>query len=183
MGNKYRHLQLIDRLEIKKQLDNNISVIQIAKNLGYTKNAIYSEIKRGSVDGNYEPNNAEAIAKGNTENKGAPSLLERNPFLASHIAKMILSDGMSVPEIANYLSTHDEPNISTISRNTIYGYIDKRLIPGVSKESLRTDNVKMFSGNMLCVPKWACQKYGFKNGDIFSINFSADGEIIFKKKR
>lgn len=183
MGNKYRHLQLMDRLEIKKQLDNNISIIQIAKNLGYTKNAIYSEIKRGSVDGNYEPYKAEATAKGNSENKGATSLLERNSSLAERIAKMILSDGMTVPEIADYLSTHNESDNWKISRNTIYGYIDRGFIPGVSKETLRSNDAKMFSDNMLCVPKWACQKYGYKNGDIFSINFSADGEIIFKKKR
>lgn len=62
-----------------------------------------------------------------------------------------------------------------------YRAIDVGLIPGVTRESLRSDRTKMFSDGMICVPTWIREELGLNDGDSFHIAVSPDGCISLKK--
>ena len=65
----------------------------------------------------------------------------------------------------------------SISAVSIYSAIDAGLIPGVTRESLRPDTVKMFSGGNIIIPAWVREEYELKDGDLFRIEISKNGII------
>lgn len=55
----HRRLSYEDRIYIQTQLQQSKRVIEIAKAIGVTRSAIYKELKRGKVDGQYNADYAQ----------------------------------------------------------------------------------------------------------------------------
>lgn len=60
---KYTHLTLEQRYQISALLKSNISISEIARQLGYHKSTISREIKRNTGKRGYRPKQANTLAK------------------------------------------------------------------------------------------------------------------------
>ncbi len=172
-------LTLDQRKKIKALMDEGISTVEIAETLGVHVATIYRELKRNTRnDGSYDPNFAQGEAKSRL--KGLSPLAERNPELISFISKNIITEGLSPKEISK-LTYSDDAGVHKVSVNTIYRMIDEGKIPGVTRETLRKQSTKMFSGGLLMVPTWVRKQFNFDDGDEFEIDVSVVNQITFRK--
>lgn len=181
MGGSYRRLSLEQRIVIKERLDEGISMRAIARELGFSPSSIWAELKRVSEQTgrhDYDPYRAEELSRLAASEKGRGKYFEVDPALADRVATMILEDKMTVPSVAAFLASSQSV---PVSYTTIYRAIDDGLIPGVTRASLRPEETKMFSGQLIHIPKWACEQFGFQDGDTFAINISANGQITLNK--
>ena len=153
---------------------------QDAKNqkLNTHVSTVYREIKRGSVNGSYDPNCADEAYQQHLSEKGPEAILSLNPQLAEHIASLILNRKLSPEKIVDELQEYETGSISI---QTIYHSIDKGLIPGVTRESLRTDTVTVFSDGQICIAKWGRNLLDIADGD--KLHFEViENKLIFSKE-
>ena len=59
MGAKYNHLIYDDRLKIKELSDSGLGVSRIAEQMGISKSTISRELRRGTINGEYDADYAE----------------------------------------------------------------------------------------------------------------------------
>ena len=71
----YRHLSYEQRQKIKQLLDDGYSKSEIAKLLDVHNATVCREVKRGSVDGRYDPDHAESAYRQHLSDKGAAAKL------------------------------------------------------------------------------------------------------------
>ena len=110
--------------------------------------------------------------------KGPEAILSLNPQLAEHIASLILNRKLSPEKIVDELREYETGSISI---QTIYHSIDKGLIPGVTRESLHTDTVTVFSDGQICIPKWGRNLLDISDGD--KLHFEViENKLIFSKE-
>ncbi|WP_449290631.1 transposase [Oscillibacter ruminantium] len=178
MKNRGSYLTIDERIRIKRLLDQNATVAVIAETLNRSRQTIYTEI--GSSEKSYDPYLADQLAKERSKNKGRSQMITLDPDLRKLISKMILEEELTVPQISNVLSERSSSGL-TVSLQTIYRYIKKGEIPGVTMESLHQSSIKMGQDNVVHIPEWLCQKCGFSKGDDFEISVSSDGSIMLKK--
>lgn len=179
----FAHLTLEDRMRIKEMLDAGASRSQIANELCKSVRTIFYEIKRGTINGSYDPKHAEEDRLTKLEKKGRPkAILDDNPVLAQVVSDCILAKKLSPKSIVDLLN--EDPRFRGVikSPNTIYKAIDDGLVPGVTRENLRPDTVKMFSGGHIMLPTWMRNEYGFSDGDRFFIEIFADGKVVLTKE-
>lgn len=183
MKKAYTRLTFEDRIKIERMKKQNYSIRAIAKELGVSSGAIHYELKKGTAfgSGNYDAEYAEAQSKRNASAKARKAILSLNPQLAERIAELILRDGQSPEQIHSTLQA-EGPADMIISINTIYRAIDHNLIPGVTRANLRSNETKMFSNGLVCVPKWAREELQLCDGDVFLVEI-LDGKVILLKKR
>ncbi len=182
MSKPFKQLTYEKRLEIKKMLDADAKTPAraIADKIGVHHSTVSREIKKGMIDGTYNPEYAEEQAQLARAEKGRVPILESDTQLAALIADMILSKHLSPEKIANIIKADNR--YENVSINTIYNAIDKGLIPGVTRESLRSTYSTIFSGGQIQIPKWVMEQLNLKDGDILQFEISADNEIIYKKQ-
>lgn len=177
------HLTNEKRKKIKIMLEYGASIQSIAKEIGTCRQTVYNELRRGkNENGIYDPQYAERVYQTQQGNKGRTAILASNQELALHISRLILLHHYSPERIINILK--DDPCITLnipLSVNTIYSAIDNGLIPGVTRDSLRTNETKMFSNGMVCIPKWIREEFDFRDGNIFSVEVQEDGTILLHK--
>lgn len=176
-----KHLTYERRLAIKQMLDAGISVSKIAEKLECHRATIYNEINRGMSEEGYSPEKSESEVRSRDKNRGRRRVLEDNPELARYISDCILTKGMSPERIVDEIKSDIRFLGNTVSVKTIYNAIDANIIPDVSKESLNTKKVTMFSDGHIIIPKWIREKYGFNDGDKFDIEVNDDRTIKIKK--
>lgn len=179
----FSHLTFEERKRIREMLDSGVSATQIAHSLGKHRSTVYYEINRGTIDGKYDPEYAEKDRLVNLEKKGRPkAILDDNPDLAQFVSDCILVKKLSPKSIIDLLN--EDPQFRGVikSPNTIYKAIDDGLVPSVTRENLRPDTVKMFSGGHIMLPTWMRNEYGFSDGDCFFIEVSADGKVVLTKE-
>lgn len=185
MRKNFKHLCLEDRIAIKDHLKRGDSIRKVAESLGLSKSGIYAELKRSSgtldVD-NYDPYLSDSLAKDRSSRKGRRSMFEADSDLTNRIAHMLLHEKMTVPSVAKYIAQNPEFKCPSLSHTTIYNAIRNGLIPGVTMETLNNQETRMFSDRLIYIPKWACEKFDFNEGDLFSIRFSETGTITIQKK-
>ena len=185
MRRKFRHITFEDRIKIKQYLDAGMSFSKIGTSLGFCTTTISLEVKRGSPTGrprDYDPAFSNERAKMTREGMGRVPILESNQAVAERIAKMILVDKLTVPEVTKRLAAGDCNNPKCpISINTIYRAIDEGLIPGVSRETLIPSKSKMSAGGFICIPQGLRQRFDFHDGDIFEVEALDDGRIVLTK--
>ena len=156
---KYRRLDWSDRLCIEAMYNNGNSCVCIARYLGFAPSSIYREIKHGL----YEHLGAETtkrpwrysaqIAQDYTDyqatSKGADIKLSNNYSYADEIAQKV-RQGVSVDTIVNIKKRNGEWTVST---TTLYRYIDRGYIPGVTSKHLpeKPRRVKRRSSNVKAV--------------------------------
>lgn len=179
MSRTFTQLSYEQRLEIKKLLDSKMSARAISDKIGVHHSTVSREIKKGMVDGSYNPEYAEEQAQLTRADKGRVPILEAEPELAAHIADMILSEHLSPEKIANIIK--EDKRFDNVSINTIYNAIDAGLIPGVTRDSLRSTSSTIFSGGQLVIPKWVMEQLNLKDGDILQFEITDNNEIIYKK--
>lgn len=108
--------------------------------------------------------------------------MDANPELAAHIAELILNQKLSPERIIEHLKTENKYARIPLSKECIYYNLDKGRIPGVTKESLRTESSTLFSGGQIYIPKWVLEKLNLKDGDILDLTVTNDGKIIYRKR-
>lgn len=70
------------------------------------------------------------------------------------------------------------------SINTIYAAIDKGLIPGVTRQDMKTVSVievVTMKENSISLPECIRKCAGLRNGNSFKIQCKKNGEIVLKK--
>jgi len=179
-----RYLTFEKRLKLKELLDCSISISFIAQELGVCRQTIYNELRRGKDEtGNYNPFFSEKQFRLRQQNKGHSAMLKGHPELAAHVADLILQNHYSPKQIVKILESESlKEAVVPSSVNTLYSAIDNGLIPGVTRESLRSNKTKMFSGGMVCIPKRIREKFSFCDGDVFDIEILDDKTIVLKKQ-
>ena len=181
MGRTFTHLTYEQRVEIKKLLDKGESKRSIADKFGVHVSTIYNEIERGMQNGQYVPQYAEELYRNNLSEKGPKAKLDIDKELAQHIAEMILNQEMSPKQIEMQLKKDPQYASRYISAQTIYLNIDKGKIPGVTRETLRTEEVTVYNDGQICIPKWVREKLQIKDGDIMHLEITKSGKIVYQK--
>lgn len=105
----------------------------MAEKLHVSKSTIYNEIKRGTINGVYDPKYSE---RKRSESRSG-SMFDKNPELALYISRLIIEEHMSPEMIIKQLKNEpDKFEKYPTSPTTIYSAIEDGGIPGVSKEQL-----------------------------------------------
>ncbi len=177
---KKRHMTMEQRLQLKDLLDNGIAKDKIALMLGVCTSTVYNEIRRGTLNGEYVPTYSEERYREYLRDKGRDPILVLNAELAEYISVLILRDGKSPEQIIKHLQNDDRYKAVLKSQNTIYTAIDRGLIPGVSRENLRSNTTKVFNDGDIHIAKWARELLEIKDGDIMSMEIEGD-KVIFTK--
>lgn len=183
MKKNYKRLTLEMRYKIKELRDQRYSIRKIAELIGVSPATVHYELGRAR-GGSYDPEYAEMQYRVNRQALGREAIIASNKELAEYISQKIL-EGRSPEKIAEMLKNEavvGKGRLETVSVNTIYRAIDTGLIPGVTRADLRLNETKMFSNGMVCIPKWMRTLLELRDGDIFHITLSDQGDILLKKK-
>ena len=141
-----KHLTWSDRLIIEKMLKEGYSKPQIARYLGVHHSTIYDEVKRGEVElidselrpyKTYAPEKAEQYHELKKKNMEKSLKIGDDQELADFIIERI-SDGFSPAAVCSLLGSTDETTFScTLSKNTVYNYIEKGYLWPLTNKQLR----------------------------------------------
>ena len=177
------YLTYASRTKIKELHKKGLSIQQIADEIGVCRQTIYNELKRGSDSlGSYDPEHAEELFRERQKTKGRQRLLATNNELAQYIADLILKKHYSPEQVIKNLKVNHPSNAAELkSVNTIYAAIDNGLIPGVTRDSLRSCETKMFSDGMICIPKWMRNQLQLQDGDSFYLEIIDSRIIVITK--
>ena len=96
---------------------------------------------------------------------------------------MYLGKNVSVKKVPELLGKDNRFSKYAVSYQTVYNAIDNGLIPGVTRESLRTSSVTMYSDGQIGIPKWIREKYGFADGDVFGIEVLENQSILLVRQQ
>ena len=139
---KYRRLDWNDRLLIEKLYNRGRSCSQIAHILCFSPSSIYREVKRGLYPHmgaecsrrplRYSAQIAQDYADYQASGKGIDIKLGSNHVYAAEILRLV-KQGLSIDVIVNTMKRHGQWTVST---STLYRYIDKGYIPGLTNKDL-----------------------------------------------
>lgn len=175
------HMTKAQRIRLKQMLDAGARKPEIALELGVSRSTVYNEISRGTVGGYYDPEYSEERYQKFLSEKGREAILSLNPELASYISKLILEEHESPEQIMEYLRSNDKFCSAFSSVNTIYNAIDRGLIPGVTRENLRTNTTTVFHNGQIHIARWAKELLGIQDGDVLSFRVEGNS-LIFTKE-
>ena len=146
MGNKYNQLTYNDRLTIEKMLNaKSFTKQQIANAVGCSRVTIWREIKKGEITGIdtyykdkvfYSSYTAQRITEKNKSKQGAKLLQINDTNLINYIIKRIVVDRYSPRAIAQTIKKQKLKFIYYISDFTIYRYIKRGYLNGITMKSL-----------------------------------------------
>lgn len=180
MGKQHSYLSHNQRLQIKKMLEDGISIINIANSLGYHRSSIYREIERGSINGKYNPDYAEEKHKSKITTRGTQPICALSPGLAEYIANLILNEKMSPEQIVEKLQGDERWPFIPKSATTIYKAIGNGLIPGVTYDDLNSHITTVFSNGQIHLSKWVRKALGINDGDKLTYEV-AENKLVFSK--
>ena len=139
---KYRRLDWSDRLRIEALYNTGNSCAMIARHLGFAPSSIYREVKRGLYEHmgaettkrpwRYSAQIAQEYADYQSTAKGMDIKLGTNHDYAREIAQKVKL-GISIDTIVNVKKRNGQWTVST---TTLYRYIDRGYIPGVTSKHL-----------------------------------------------
>ncbi len=139
---KYRRISWPDRLDIEKLYNSGLSLNAIARKLGFSVSSIHAEVHRGLYDHldyrtwktekYYSAQIADDEARWQSTSKGRPiKLADRYDYVS--IVASRLHGGESPDQIVGDLKRKGQWTVCTA---TLYDYIEKGYIPGVSVSDL-----------------------------------------------
>lgn len=141
-----------DKLTIEKMLKQGYKAPAIARKLGVHHSTIYDEIKRGRVeilDSElrpvivYAPEMSEARREESRKNREKPLKIGNDHALAQWLVDMIGENGYSPSAACALLGKSPETTFSvTLTRQTVYKYIDQGYLFPLTNKSLRYKNKK-----------------------------------------
>ena len=142
MMKKHFRITWTDRLNIEKLFNSGASYRAIARRIGFSVSSAYREIQRGlydHLDGatwktfkRYSAQIAQDDADWQATAKGCPIKLGNNHSFAETVSERVLS-GESPDQIVGDLRSRSKWTVST---PTLYRYIDKGFIPGITNKNL-----------------------------------------------
>lgn len=176
----YKHMTYEQRKELKRLLDTGCSKSAIAENLGVHLATVYREIRRGEVDGVYDPEYSENTYQEMLNERGSNSVIDWSNELRLFISTLILDEKLSLAEVVERLRECNNFKSYPTSRNTLYTAIDNGMIPGVTRENLRSDTTVVFSNGLIHIAKWIKEELDIQDGDELRVEVQAD-KIIYSK--
>ena len=96
---EFKHITFEQRQKLKCMLDSGKSKPAIAEALGICTSSVYNEIRRGTLNGTYDPEYAEGLKQAHLRQKGRQLMRENNPELVNKIAALILHERLSPERI------------------------------------------------------------------------------------
>lgn len=181
----FKHIVYSQRLKIKELLDAGATRRIIAEAIGTSQPAVTREIHRGLVNGVYDPDYSESLAKKSKSKHRVPAKLESDPILASKLSELILDNKLSPEEAITEIKKLPEYANLVLSKQTLYRSIYAGHLPGVSFKSLPSNFSTVFGdkANLITLPKWVLEKLDAKAGDIIEYDISETGDIIIRKAK
>lgn len=178
----YAQLSHYQKLYMKEMLEKGFSKITIAEKLHVSKGTIYNELKRGTVNGVYDPDYSEKRRQKLVQRGTA---ISKDETLARYISYLILEKHMSPQTITMHFKegNHGFDKYPS-SPQTIYNAIEEGLIPGVTKEVLKgkihTEIMTVHSG-AITIPQNIREELNIKDGDKYQFECRKNGSIVLRK--
>lgn len=157
-----KHLNINDRKIIANLYAQGKKGREIAEYIGCSFSTIYKEIRKGTINGTYNPEFAHKKHETLKKHKGLKPKLKMNSYLAKKISYYILKEELTLLQVVKRLQ---QKGYDIKSVQTLYSSIDKGLIPNVTRETLDIKKARIFSKGLLQIPKWARTKLNLKDGD------------------
>lgn len=145
MRRRYRHLTKSDRLVIDTMLRDGKKKKEIAERIGVSERTIYREVKRGryihrnsdwTEEERYSPDIAHQKYRENLKAKGPDLKIGNDQELADYIEGRIANDGYSPEAVLGEIKQKGMNFKTTISKTTLYRYIDIGLFLTVTNKDL-----------------------------------------------
>lgn len=145
MRRRYRHLTKSDRLVIDTMLRDGKGKKEIAARIGVHESTIYREEKRGryvhrnsdwTEEERYSPDIAHKKYRENLKAKGPDLKIGNDQELADYIEGRIANDGYSPEAVLGEIKQRGMDFKTTISKTTLYRYIDIGLFLTVTNKDL-----------------------------------------------
>lgn len=142
---RFKHLTKADRLVIDTMLRDGKSEKEIAERIGVHESTIYREKKRGQYmhrnsdyteELRYSPDIAHQKYRENLKAKGPDLKIGNDQKLADYIEKRIADDGYSPGAVLGEIKEKEIPFQTTISKTTLYRYIDMGLFVTITNKEL-----------------------------------------------
>lgn len=142
---RFKHLTKADRLVIDTMLRDGKSEKEIAERIGVHESTIYREEKRGQYmhrnsdyteELRYSPDIAHQKYRENLKAKGPDLKIGNDQELADYIEKKIADDGYSPEAVLGEIKEKEIPFQTTISKTTLYRYIDMGLFVTITNKEL-----------------------------------------------
>lgn len=180
MGREYSHMTIEKRRELSRLLSEGKKAKEIAEQLEIHIASVYREIERGKnpLTNVYDPEYAEEAYQKGLKNKGKEPVLSEDRKLAAEIAYLILDENLSPEQALLRLESKGYTNLPT--KTTVYAAIDGGIIPGVSRESLHSKEVNIFSGGTVIIPKWIRERLSLEDGTTLSVELDGNKIILTK---
>ena len=151
---------------------------KIAIILQKSRSGLYSELKRNTVNGKaYDAISAQKLADERASNKGNVLKINNRMDVLQFISRQILEEHKSVESISHELLEHNMPNLSV---KTIYSYIDKNIVPGVSRDNLKSNMTTMYSDGIIRIPNHIRKQANIADGDSFEVQITDTGIFLNK---
>lgn len=141
----FKHLTKAGRLTLETMLKDGKSKKEIAERIGVHESTIYREIKRGqyehrnsdwTTEMRYSPDIARQKYKENLKAKGPDLKIGKDQELADYIEKRIADDGYSPEAVLGEIKQKEMPFQTSISKTTLYRYIDMGLFLTITNKDL-----------------------------------------------
>lgn len=169
------------RIDISEVLQKELEAAKTYLGRG----TVFNELKRGSVDGIYDPEYADEKAWEKRMEGGNKTILEKDQCLARYISYLIKRKNLSPEQVVEHLKTGDHDYVKyPKTAKTIYTAIDKGLIPNVTRQDMKTvvaTGIVTMKENSISLPECIRRCAGLRNGNSFKIQCKKNGEIILKK--
>jgi len=142
---KYKHLTEKQRYKLEGYLEVKLTIEEVAKRLNKHKATIYRELKRGTVVrlnhhlceySAYRANAAQNDYDRKVTNRERSLKIGKTKALEEHIRKRILKDKCSPDAVIGEIKQRGSKFKGLICTKTLYSYIDKGILVGVSNANL-----------------------------------------------
>lgn len=145
MGHIFSHVTRSDRITIEAMLKAGSSRKEIAEKIGVHISTIYREEKRGryihtnsdlTEEERYSPDIADEKYRENLKAKGPDLKIGKDHKLAEYIEDKIVNEDYSPGAVLGEIKQKGIQFDTTISKTTLYSYIDKDVFAGITNKDL-----------------------------------------------
>lgn len=149
---KFKHLTLSDRLRIESLVNACVKVKDIAAVLGFDVSSIYRELKRGryehlnsdyTTDIRYSPDIAEQKYQEHLRSKGCDLKIGTDRSYAEYLEYKISAEKYSPAAVLGEIKHENIHFDTSISKTTLYRYIDSGVFLTVTNENLPVKRNKL----------------------------------------
>lgn len=151
MARRFKQLTKADRLKIEALDKAGRKVKEIAEQIGVHQSTIYRELQRGryihtnsdlTEEERYSPDIAEEKYQQNLRDKGPDLKIGNDHELAEYIENKIAKDGYSPGAVLGEIKAKGLEFETTISKPTLYSYIDKGIFLTLTNKDLPVKGVR-----------------------------------------